>query len=120
MTETESMNLAVVRRTLAGYGRDPLGVWLRDYAPDFTYEAPGFSGQVVGRDAMAASLANLVASHPDLTFVTRSILVSGMNVGVEGEVRYFENGRVRTFQQALFYTVLDNKIRSLRVYTQER
>jgi hypothetical protein len=62
----------------------------------------------------------LFANHPDVTFVTRSIVLSGMTVAVEGEVRYSEAGRIRTFQQALFYTVLDEKIRTLRVYTQER
>jgi ketosteroid isomerase-like protein len=120
MTDIESANLAVVRRTLAGYGREPLAAWLRDYAPDFTYEEPGFSGRVLGRDGTNVSLSQLFANHPDVTFVTRSIMVSGMTVAIEGEVRYSDTGRIRTFQQALFYTVLDDKIRSLRVYTQER
>jgi ketosteroid isomerase-like protein len=120
MTETESRNLAIVRRTLAGYARVPVDEWLRDYAVDFTYEEPGFSGQIIGRDDMAAAFSRLVAAHPDVTFLTRSIVVSGFTVVVEGEVRYYESAGARTLRQALFYTVVDDRIRSLRVYAQER
>jgi ketosteroid isomerase-like protein len=117
MSPTEIQNSAIVRRVLAGYGRVPLHIWLQDFAPDMIYEEPGFSGQAQSVGTLGQALARQFAAHPEIAFVMHGLTASGDMVIVEGTLQLYEGGTLRTYHQALFYTLHDQKIRRLRVYT---
>jgi ketosteroid isomerase-like protein len=118
MSPTESQNAGIVRRVLAAYGRIPLQTWLQDFSPDMIYEEPGFSGRVQDIGTLGQALARQFAAHPEIGFVIHSLTASGDTVIVEGILQLYEGGTLRTYHQALFYLLHDQKIRRLRVYTQ--
>ena len=118
MSPEEEQNLIVVRRTLATYGRVPVDLWLSDYARDFIYEEPGFSGHVRDRDGMRAALVELFAAHPEIALISRTLLASGDRIVVEAEAHYQHGARVQVYFQALVYTLRGQKVQGLRVYTQ--
>jgi ketosteroid isomerase-like protein len=117
MTQEEEQNLAVVRRTLAGYGRMPVDLWLQDYAADLVYEEPG-RAPAVSRGTLREALAHQFAAHPEMVFVTHGLLAAGDQVVVEGAVQYLEAGRTVLRHQVLIYLVENGVVRRLRVYTQ--
>ena len=117
MSLTESQNAAIVRRVLAAYGRIPLHTWLQDFSPDMIYEEPGFPGRVRDVGTLGQALARQFATHPEIGFVIHSLTASGDTVIVEGILQLYEGGTLRTYHQALFYTLQNQKIRRLRVYT---
>lgn len=120
MSDEEERNTATVRRTLAGYGRLPVDLWLQDYAQDLIYEEPGTSGQVRDRIALHDALARQFAAHPEIAFVLRGMLVSGARVVAEGEIHWQEGAQARVLYQTLWYELHAGRIQRMRVYTQAR
>jgi ketosteroid isomerase-like protein len=118
MTAEETQNLAVVQRTLTGYGRMPIDLWLQDFAADLIYEEPGRAGSAMGRATLREALARQFAAHPEMVFLTQSLLATGDQVVVEGMVQYLDAGNTLVRHQVLIYNLHGGKIRRLRVYTQ--
>jgi ketosteroid isomerase-like protein len=117
MSPTEIQNTTVVRRILAGYGHVPLQTWLQDFAPDMVYEEPGFSGQAQDLGTLGQAMSRQFTLHPEINFIIHGLTASGDTVIVEGMLQIYEGARLRTYHQALFYILQDQKIRRLRVYT---
>lgn len=117
MDRREEQHLATVRRTLDGYGRLPVDLWLQDYAADLVYEEPGRASPV-GRATLREALARQFAAHPELVFITHSLLAAGDRVVAEGAVQYLEAGRTIARHQVLIYDLEGGLVRRLRVYTQ--
>jgi ketosteroid isomerase-like protein len=120
VTPEEERNSAIIRRTLANYGRLPVDLWLQDYALDLVYEEPGNTGGGQDRATLREALARQFMAHPEITFVVREMLAAGGRVVVEGEVYWQEASGRRVLHQALIYVLQDGKVQRMRVYTQGR